>query len=110
MLHAKLHRLATPIVTFAVSTMPTYAFAGGAGGAMPWEQPLDTISASLSGPVARAIGIAAVVGAGLAFAFTEGGGILRKAIGIVFGLAIAFSATTFITTLFGAGGGAVLPW
>ena len=47
--------------------------AAGAGTAMPWEGPLDTIMQSLSGPVAKAVGIIAIVLTGLGFAFAEGG-------------------------------------
>ena len=82
------------------------AWAAGAGTAMPWEGPLDTIMQSLSGTVAKAIGIIAIVLTGLGFAFAEGGSALRKGIGIVFGLAIAFTATTFISTFFNMTAGA----
>ena len=82
------------------------AWAAGAGTAMPWEGPLDTIMQSLSGPVAKAIGIIAIVLTGLGFAFAEGGSALRKGIGIDFGLAIAFTATTFISTFFNMTAGA----
>ena len=84
----------------------TPAWAAGSGTAMPWEGPLDTIMQSLSGPVAKAIGIIAIVLTGLGFAFAEGGSALRKGIGIVFGLAIAFTATTFISTFFNMTAGA----
>ncbi len=84
----------------------TPAWAAGAGPAMPWEGPLDTIMQSLSGPVAKAIGIIAIVLTGLGFAFAEGGSALRKGIGIVFGLAIAFTATTFVSTFFNMTAGA----
>lgn len=83
------------------------AQAAGAGTAMPWEGPLDTIQQSLSGPVAKAVGIIAIVLTGLGFAFAEGGSVLRKGIGIVFGLAIAFTATTFISSFFTITSGAV---
>ena len=73
---------------------------------MPWEGPLDTIMQSLAGPVAKAVGIIAIVLTGLGFAFAEGGSALRKGIGIVFGLAIAFTATTFISTFFNMTAGA----
>ena len=74
---------------------------------MPWEGPLDTIMQSLSGPVAKAVGIIAIVLTGLGFAFAEGGSALRKGIGIVFGLAVAFTATTFVSTCFTMTAGAV---
>ena len=84
------------------------AFAGTTSGtAMPWETPLQSVQASLSGPVAKAIGIIAIVVTGLGFAFAEGGSAMRKGIGIVFGLAIAFTATTFISTFFNITSGAV---
>ena len=74
---------------------------------MPWETPLQTVESSLTGPVAKAVGVIAIVVTGLGFAFSEGGSALRKGIGIVFGLAIAFTATTFITSFFNITSGAV---
>ena len=90
-------------VTLVISSP---AWAAGAGTAMPWEAPLTTVQNSLSGPVAKAIGIIAIVVTGLGFAFAEGGSAMRKGIGIVFGLAIAFTATTFISTFFNVTAGA----
>ncbi len=77
------------------------------GTAMPWETPLQTVQTSLSGPVAKAVGIIAIVITGLGFAFAEGGSAMRKGVGIVFGLAIAFTATTFISSFFSITSGAV---
>ena len=51
------------------------AWAAGAGTAMPWEGPLDTIMQSLSGPVAKAVGIIAIVLTGLGFACAVLGGV-----------------------------------
>lgn len=86
--------------------LATPAWAGGGATAMPWEGPLTTVMQSLSGPVAKAIGIIAIVLAGLGFAFAEGGSAMRKGVGIVFGLAIAFTATTFVSTFFNLTAGA----
>lgn len=84
------------------------AFAGTTGGtSMPWETPLQTVQDSLAGPVAKAVGIIAIVVTGLGFAFAEGGSAMRKGVGIVFGLAIAFTATTFISSFFNLTSGAV---
>ena len=85
---------------------PTLAHAGGAG--MPWEGPLDQLVQSLSGPVARAIGVAAIIVTGLGLAFGEGGGGLRKGLWVVFGLTIAFSSTSFFLSFFGGGAGGVI--
>lgn len=92
------------LIVFAVAA-PAYASTSGT--AMPWEAPLQTVADSITGPVAKAIGIIAIAITGLAFAFSEGGSALRKGIGIVFGLAIAFTATTFLTSFFSVTGGAV---
>ena len=75
---------------------------------MPWEGPLTQILDSLSGPVARIIGVIAIIMTGLGIAFGEGGGGLRKLLFIVFGLSIAFSASTFFLAFFGFGGGVVI--
>ena len=110
---ARAHRLmraaAGPLVlVVAALILASPALAGTTGGtSMPWETPLQTVQDSLAGPVAKAIGIIAIVLTGLGFAFAEGGSAMRKGIGIVFGLAIAFSATTFISSFFNLTSGAV---
>jgi type IV secretion system protein TrbC len=86
--------------------MAAPAWASSSGTAMPWEAPLTTIMNSLAGPVAKAVGVIAIVITGLGFAFAEGGSAMRKGIGIVFGLAIAFTATTFVTSFFNLTAGA----
>lgn len=88
----------------AIALVSSPAFAGGSG--MPWEDPLQQIADSITGPVAKIAGIIAVALTGLGFAFAESGGVMRKALGIIFGLAIAFSASTFFVTFFGFSGGA----
>ena len=93
---------------FVAFSLAMPALAGTTGGtAMPWETPLQTIQDSLSGPVAKAIGVIAIVLTGLGFAVAESGSVVRKGIGIVFGLAIAFTATTFMTSFFNITSGAV---
>lgn len=94
------------ILALVVAAGPAFATTTS-GTAMPWETPLQTIETSLSGPVAKAVGIIAIVVTGLGFAFAEGGSAMRKGIGIVFGLAIAFTATTFISSFFSITSGAV---
>ena len=86
-----------------VCLIPGSAFASGTG--MPWEGPLTTILESITGPVAKIAGVVAICITGLALAFGEGGGLMRKILGIVFGLSIAFSASSFGLSFFGYGGG-----
>jgi type IV secretory pathway VirB2 component (pilin) len=80
--------------------------ASAAGAGMPWETPLNNFLTSLTGPVAKIVGVAAIVITGLGIAFSEGGSGMRKIITVAFGLTIAFSATTFFLPLFGYAGGA----
>lgn len=111
--HAPISRLVGRIDTltlgaFVALSLACPAFATTTSGtSMPWETPLQTVQDSLSGPVAKAIGIIAIVMTGLGFAVAESGSVVRKGIGIVFGLAIAFTATTFMSTFFSATSGAV---
>jgi len=77
------------------------SFATTAGGAAPWEAPLNTFLTSLTGPVAQMVGVAAIVLCGFAIAFSEGGSGLRKLVWVALGLSIAFAATTFFLPLFG---------
>jgi type IV secretion system protein VirB2 len=99
---------ALPLAAFVALSLALPAAAGTTSGtSMPWETPLQTVQESLSGPVAKAVGIIAIVVTALGFAFSEGGSALRKGIGIVFGLAVAFTATTFITSFFNLTSGAV---
>lgn len=82
------------------------AGAGGGAGGLPWETPLQNLLASLTGPVAQVLGTAAIVFVGLGLAFSEGGGIMRRALWLVFGLSLAFAAATWGLTFLGFGGGA----
>jgi type IV secretion system protein VirB2 len=103
-----LSRLSTLVLGAGVALiLAGPVLAGTTGTAMPWETPLQNIQESLSGPVAKAIGIIAIVMTGLGLAVAESGSIVRKGIGVVFGLAIAFTATTFMTSFFNVTAGAV---
>ena len=99
-----IRRMREVATLFVIAWMASPALA--AGGGMPWETPLQSIADSITGPVAKIAGVIAVALCGLGFAFAEGGGVMRKMIGIVFGLAIAFSASTFFLSFFGFAGGA----
>lgn len=80
------------------------AFAGGSG--MPWEGPLQQVVESVTGPVVQAAAVVAVVIFGAAIAMSESGGAMRRGLGILFGLSIAFAASTFFLDFFGFAGGA----
>ncbi|SDU84124.1 TrbC/VirB2 family protein [Pseudomonas sihuiensis] len=81
-------------------------FAAGSG--MPWEGPLQSILDSVQGPVARIIAVIIIITTGLTLAFGDTSGGFRKLIQIVFGLSIAFAASSFFLSFFSFAGGAVI--
>jgi type IV secretory pathway VirB2 component (pilin) len=95
-------RLCLAVVAFFIFVARD-ALASSAG--MPWEGPLNQLLQSLTGPVAKAVGVFSIVGLGFGIAFSEGGSGLRKALWVVLGLAISFSATSFFLSFMGFSGG-----
>lgn len=81
--------------------------AQAAGSSMPWEGPLQSILESIQGPVARIVAVI-IIATGLALAFGDTSGGFRKLIQIVFGLSIAFAASSFFLSFFSFSGGAVV--
>lgn len=75
--------------------------ATGFSESLPWETPLQRILESLTGPVAKILGVIAIVIAGFGIAFGEAGSGVRRLFQVVFGLSVVFSATTLVVTLFG---------
>ena len=82
------------------------AFAAGSG--MPWEAPLTQVLESIEGPVARIMAVIIIITTGLSLAFGDTSGGFRRLIQIVFGLSIAFAATSFFLAFFSFGGGALV--
>jgi type IV secretion system protein TrbC len=82
------------------------AFAAGSG--MPWEEPLQQVLESVQGPVAKIMAVIIIITTGLTLAFGETAGGFRRLIQIVFGLSIAFAASSFFLSFFSFGGGALI--
>ena len=82
------------------------AFAAGSN--MPWEQPLQQILQSVQGPVAKVLAVIIIIITGLTLAVGETSGGFRKLIQIVFGLSIAFGASSFFLSFFSFSGGALV--
>jgi type IV secretion system protein TrbC len=95
---------ACAFAALALATAPAFA----AGSNMPWEQPLNQILQSVQGPVAKVISVIIIVITGLTLAFGETAGGFRRLIQIVFGLSIAFAASSFFLSFFQFGGGALV--
>lgn len=84
----------------------TPAFAAGSN--MPWEQPLNQILQSVEGPVAKILAVIIIIVTGLTLAFGDTSGGFRRLVQIVFGLSIAFAASSFFLSFFSFGGGVVI--
>lgn len=97
----------TSITAFTASTLiavPAWA----AGSNMPWETPLNEILESVQGPVAKIIAVIIITVTGLTLAFGDTSGGFRRLVQIVFGLSIAFAASSFFLSFFSFGGGALV--
>jgi type IV secretion system protein TrbC len=97
-------RVGATALTLVAFAAPAYA----AGSGMPWEGPLEQIVDSITGPVARAAAVIAIVIAGVTIIFSEGGGGVRKLAFVGLGIAIMFAAVSFFLDFFGFAGGAVI--
>ena len=91
-------------VTAAILSTPALA----AGSNMPWEQPLQQILQSIEGPVSKIVAVIIIIVTGLTLAFGDTAGGFRRLIQIVFGLSIAFAASSFFVSFFSFSGGALV--
>ncbi|QKC85519.1 conjugal transfer protein TrbC [Mesorhizobium sp. NZP2077] len=101
------HRLAMTVsvaALFVAIAAPAYA----SGSSMPWEQPLQQILQSIEGPVSKIMAVIIIIVTGLTLAFGDTSGGFRRLIQIVFGLSIAFAASSFFLSFFSFGGGALV--
>jgi type IV secretion system protein VirB2 len=99
--------VATAAAFLTVSVMMAPA-AYASGSSMPWEQPLEKILQSVEGPVSKIIAVIIIIVTGLTLAFGDTSGGFRRLIQIVFGLSIAFAASSFFLSFFSFGGGALI--
>nr|WP_291096995.1 TrbC/VirB2 family protein [Hydrogenophaga sp.] len=107
----RIHRLIQPVRHGLLTAAVILSLAGtakAAGSSMPWEGPLQSILDSIQGPVARIVAVIIIIATGLALAFGDTSGGFRKLIQIVFGLSIAFAASSFFLSFFSFSGGALV--
>ena len=100
-------RLATAATALTLGILLAPA-AHASGSSMPWEQPLEQVLQSIEGPVAKIIAVIIIIVTGLSLAFGDTSGGFRRLIQIVFGLSIAFAASSFFLSFFSFGGGALV--
>jgi type IV secretory pathway VirB2 component (pilin) len=96
--------LAIALAFIVITVAPALA----AGSNMPWEQPLQQILQSIEGPVSKIVAVIIIIVTGLTLAFGDTAGGFRRLIQIVFGLSIAFAASSFFLSFFSFGGGALV--
>src|SRR5690349_3210327 len=94
------------LTTLLLSLFTAQAYAAGSN--MPWEAPLQEVLDSVEGPVVRIFAVIIIATTGLTLAFGDTSGGFRKLLQVVFGISIAFAATSFFLTFFGYTGGAVV--
>jgi type IV secretion system protein VirB2 len=92
------------LASSALMSGPAWA----SGSSMPWETPLNSILESVEGPVAKIIAVMVIILTGLSLAFGDTSGGFRRLIQIVFGLSIAFAASSFFLSFFSFSGGALV--
>ena len=101
-------RFATTATASMAGLLSLVSAAHAAGTGMPWEQPLNQILQSVEGPVAKILAVIIIITTGLTLAFGDTSGGFRRLIQIVFGLSIAFAASSFFLSFFSFGGGALI--
>ncbi|MBI1220786.1 MAG: conjugal transfer protein TrbC [Rhodobacteraceae bacterium] len=101
------HRITTTASFLVLSLMMAPA-AHASGSSMPWEAPLQQILQSIEGPVAKIIAVIIIISTGLGLAFGDTSGGFRRLVQIVFGLSIAFAASSFFLSFFSFSGGALV--
>ncbi|NKB79500.1 TrbC/VirB2 family protein [Brucella daejeonensis] len=101
-------RLASSTALLTIMTLAATPPAHASGSSMPWEQPLQQILQSIEGPVAKIVAVIIIIATGLALAFGDTSGGFRRLVQIVFGLSIAFAASSFFLSFFSFGGGVLV--
>lgn len=67
-------------------------------GTSPWETAVNNLQQAVTGPIAKALSLVAIVVGGLLFAFGEGAH-KRTLAGIIFGVGMAVAAANFLSWL-----------
>jgi type IV secretion system protein VirB2 len=106
--HHPVRRCVARLVTTGVFSLLSATTARASGSSMPWETPLNQILESIQGPVAKIISVIIITVTGLTLAFGDTSGGFRRLLQIVFGLSIAFAASSFFLSFFSFSGGALI--
>ena len=91
----RLWRRALVLALAAIVSVPASSYAQ----ASPWENAVNVLMTSFTGPIARGLSLVSIVVGGVTFAFGEGGS-KRLLAGIIFGVGMAIGAVNFMAWLF----------
>ncbi len=80
--------------------LPTNNAMASTAGGLPWDTPIQMLQNDLTGPVATGISVIAFLAAGAALVFGEElGGIAKKALFVVLGVAMIVLGNNFLAAL-----------
>jgi type IV secretion system protein TrbC len=86
------------VLLLLMLTLAVPAFAQGVGGS-PWENAVNVLRNSFTGPIATGLSLVAIVVGGWTFAYGEGHS--KKGLaGIIFGVGMAIGAVNFMAWMF----------
>ncbi|MHB1586818.1 MAG: TrbC/VirB2 family type IV secretion system protein [Acidiferrobacteraceae bacterium] len=92
-------RFASILAGILLSVRAGAVFAATNGG-LPWDGPVQTLQNDLTGPIATGISVVAFLAAGAALVFGEElGGIAKKALFVVMGVAMIVLGNGFLSAL-----------
>lgn len=98
-----------PLYASARARFPARRWTGGSGGL---RHALGSAASgdpeSIEGPVAKIVAVMIIIITGLTLAFGDTSGGARRLVQIVFGLSIAFAASSFFLSFFSFGGGVLV--
>lgn len=87
-------------VALAMAMLYTAHAEASTAGGLPWDGPIQTLQNDLTGPVATGISVVAFLAAGAALVFGEElGGIAKKALYVVLGVAMIVMGNRFLAAL-----------
>jgi type IV secretory pathway VirB2 component (pilin) len=94
-----LRSLSYPLVRFLAPLLLAVPAHAQQGGGSPWENAVNALKTSFTGPIATGLSLVAIVVGGLMFAYGEGQS-KRAFAGILFGVGMAIGAVNFMAWLF----------
>lgn len=96
----KISKVIDKRIALAVATFYAAHAEASTSGGLPWDGPIQTLQNDLTGPVATGISVVAFLAAGAALVFGEElGGIAKKALYVVLGVAMIVMGNRFLAAL-----------